>query len=256
MKKINLFLFILTIGMISYSQTSSTGIINLSSTNGLEYTAQIDITSAKVTLTLIGPDDRWLALGFGTSAMSTNKDVVIFTGTTLTDRTFTGLGSTPILDNNQDWTVTSNTVTSGKRTLVATRVLNTGESNDYVFSTSDTSINLVWARGNGATFNLGNHGSSNRGATSSGITLSIDDNNLASNFSLFPNPTSSKLNIVLPNTTKKASINAFDILGKQIFNKTISNLNTSIDVSSWSKGIYLIKIFSEGKTSTKKFIKE
>ncbi|WNH07873.1 hypothetical protein [Thalassobellus suaedae] len=53
MKKINLILFILTIGMISYSQTSSTGVINLSSTTGLEYTAQIDITSSEVTLTLI-----------------------------------------------------------------------------------------------------------------------------------------------------------------------------------------------------------
>lgn len=256
MKKINLILFILTIGMISYSQTSSTGVINLSSTTGLEYTAQIDITSSEVTLTLIGPSDRWLGIGFGASSMTSNKDVVIFTGSELTDRTFIGIGSIPTLDNNQDWTVSSNEITSGKRTLVATRALNTGETNDYIFSTSDTSINLVWARGNDTTFNLEYHGSTNRGATASGFTLDINDNDLASNFSLFPNPASSKLNIVLPNTIQNASINAFDVFGKQIFNKSISNLNASIDVSSWSKGIYLIKVSSEGKTKTKKFIKK
>lgn len=257
MKKITLSLFLaLAINISFFAQTSSTGTINLSSTSGLEYTAKIDITSTNVTLTLVGPSDRWLALGFGASSMTTNKDVVIFNGTNLTDRTFQGIGSTPTLDNNQDWSISSNTILSGVRTLIATRNLNTGETNDYVFTTSDTSISLVWARGNGATFNLSNHGGGNRGATASGITLGINDLTLANNFKIYPNPASSKINIKLPSTLNTVTLEAFNTLGSKIYNQDISNLNTSIDVSNWSNGIYLIHLKTDNNLLTKRFIKQ
>ena len=39
--------------------------------------------------------------------------------------------------SNQDWTQSSNTVTSGVRTVVATRDLNTSDTKDYVFTTTN-----------------------------------------------------------------------------------------------------------------------
>jgi len=194
MKKITLALFSFVMMTMSFqAQTYSTGVINLSSTSGLEFTSQIDITSTEVTLTLIGPGDRWLGLGFDATNMLGQTDVVIFDGTNLTDRTFTGGRATPTLDTNQDWSISSNTLSSGVRTLVATRALDTGETNDYDFVANAGSINLVWARGNGATFNL-------------------------------------------------ANVKVYNALGKQIHNTVITNFDASIDISSWSNGIYLVSV--------------
>jgi hypothetical protein len=256
MKKITLSLLnLLTFGSLVFGQTYSTGTINLSSTAGLEYTAQIDVTSTEVTLTLLGPSDRWLALGFDTSNMFSQTDVVIFDGTNLTDRTFTGGRAIPSLDSNQDWAISSNNIASGTRTLVATRALDTGEANDYIFEAAPGSINLVWARGNGATFTLGYHGGSNKGATASGITLGTEDFKLANNFKIIPNPASSKIDIKLSNAFETGKIKVYDAVGKQIHDKTISNFDTFIDVSNWNNGIYLISVEIENILQTKRFIK-
>ena len=241
---------------VLYAQTFTTGNINLSSSSSLEYAAQVDITTTEVTLTLIGPSDRWLALGFGVNSMTRDGDVVIFDGTNLTDRTFLGIGFTPELDGNQDWSIASNTIDAGTRTLVATRALNTGETNDYVFSTTDTSLNLVWARGSENSFALSTHGTDNRGIASSGITLGADDFEFANNFRIIPNPGSTKIDIKLSNTFETGKVEVYNILGKQIFGKTISNLDTSLDVSNWSNGVYLISVEIENKFQTKRFIKQ
>ena len=258
MKKITLIILsILTVISISNGQTYSTGTINLSLTSGLEYSAKIDITSTEATLTLIGPDDRWLGLGLGVQSMTNNGDVVIYTGgSNLSDMTFQGIGNTPVLDSNQNWSISSNTKSLGVRTLIATRALSTVDANDYVFSTSDTSINLVWARGFNASFTLENHGASNRGITSSGITLDTHDFELANNFKIIPNPVSSNLNLILPNKVLNAQVNIFDALGKHIFNDKISNLDSSINVSSLNKGIYLISINIDEFKYTNRFVKQ
>lgn len=257
MKKITFTVYcFLIFSIFTNAQTFSTGNIILSSTSGLEYSAQIDITASGVTLTLIGPSDRWLGLGFGVNSMTANGDIVFFDGTSLTDRTFQGVGATPTLDSNQDWSISSNTILSGKRTLVATRNLNTGEANDYVFSTTDTSINLVWARGNGATFTLAYHGFSNKGITSSSITLGVDDFELANNFKIIPNPASSEINLKLSKAFDTGYVKVYNPLGKEVYNKVVSNFDTSIDVSGWSNGIYLISIKTGDELQTKRFIKQ
>ena len=55
-------------------------------------------------------------------------------------------------DASQDWSQSSNTgTTSGVRTIVATRDLNTNDSNDYVFTTTTQSLPLLWAKGSSLT---------------------------------------------------------------------------------------------------------
>ena len=76
----------------------------------------------------------------------------------------TGGKNAPNVDASQDWTESSNTVTSGVRTIVATRDLNTSDANDYVFTTTNnTALPLLWAKGTSLT--LGYHGARG-GATS------------------------------------------------------------------------------------------
>ena len=259
MKKITLTIFslLLFVGTL-FSQINSTGQVQFSVTPiNLATGVQIDVTATEVTIYLGGPADRWLAVGFGVSSMTNGGDVVVFDGTNLTDRTFGGIGVMPSMDTNQDWTVTAIDLTSqpGYVGVVATRALNTGEANDYVFNMTDTSINLVWARGATASFSLTNHQGGNRGITSAGFTLGVDDFSLGK-FKISPNPVTSEFNVQLPDIINTANVEVYDVLGKMIYASQVSNFNSSIDSSSWHNGIYLIRVISGDVSQTKRIIKQ
>ncbi|MFT5242278.1 MAG: hypothetical protein ACI8QQ_000192 [Psychroserpens sp.] len=69
--------------------------------------------------------------------------------------------------------------------------------------------------------------------------------------SLYPNPTTSELNIEMSHGFKQAII--YSVLGKEVLRVH----NKNIDVSSLSNGLFLIKIEDEsGNVLTKRFIKE
>ncbi len=174
MKKSTLLLalFLLFILPASFAQTYTTGVVNLSSTAGLAMTAKIDI-GTQVTLTLTGPSGRWFALGFNASSMTNGTDVVgVHSATTLSafDCKLTGFAA-PVTDAQQNWTITSDVVSAGTRTIIATRALNTGDANDYIFSASPTAISLIWSRSSTASFSYSNHGGSNRGITAASFTF-------------------------------------------------------------------------------------
>ncbi|MEN9302938.1 MAG: hypothetical protein RL264_1367 [Bacteroidota bacterium] len=156
----------------SFSQTYSTGVVNLSSTNGLAMTAKIDVTN-QVKLTLTGPVGRWFSVGFNATTMTSGTDVVsVHSATNLNafDCSLSGF-SAPNSDASQNWTINSDVVSGTVRTVIATRALNTGDANDYVFSASPTSISLIWARSSSATFSYSYHGGSNRGAVLANLAL-------------------------------------------------------------------------------------
>ena len=265
MKKITLTLLsILGVISLSYSQTYSTGLVQLSNTAGLEYAIQIDVNSTTTTLTMIGPENRWLGLGFGVQDMIAGEDLVIYDGTTLTDRYY-GYPGQPAGDNaqgitpsedpegEQDWTVSSNVVNSGVRTLVATRANDTG--NDYVFSPSAIAIDLVWARARFPGFDLEWHGPEHRGITMQSFTLGQDNYDIAK-FQISPNPAKTNITINFPSFINDVSVEVYDILGKKILSKKINSISSNINVSKWNSGIYLIRVSTENTTSTKRFIKE
>jgi hypothetical protein len=156
---------------VGLSQTYTTGVVTLSSTAGLGMTAKIDINT-QVTLTLTGPAGRWFALGFNASSMTNGTDVVgVHASGTLTafDCKLTGF-SAPSTDAQQNWTITSDAVNAGVRTIVATRALNTGDANDYIFPSTPSTISLIWARSGSATFSYSNHGGANRGISLANFT--------------------------------------------------------------------------------------
>ena len=172
-KTILLFAFLLLLLLpATYAQSYTTGVVNLSSTAGLAMTAKIDITT-QVTLTLTGPSGRWFALGFNASSMTNGTDVVgVHSAGTLSafDCKLTGF-SAPVTDAQQNWTITSDVVNAGTRTIIATRALNTGDVNDYVFPSTPTAISLIWARSASATFSYSNHGTTNRGIATASYTF-------------------------------------------------------------------------------------
>ncbi|MFM7388187.1 MAG: hypothetical protein ACKO5L_08520, partial [Bacteroidota bacterium] len=68
MKTINFFIA-LVLSFAAWSQTYTTGTVNLSTTAGLAMTVKLDI-STNVSLTLTGPSTRWFAVGFNASSMA------------------------------------------------------------------------------------------------------------------------------------------------------------------------------------------
>ena len=251
MKKTLLILFLITSSSL-FAQSFSTGTQTLSS--GLTTSINIDNDTGTTTLMLAGPSNKWFGIGFGNSNMN-GTDIFMTNGSSIRDAYSTSTSGTPQADSSPesgDWTLVSNTVSSGTRTIVATRANDTGNSNDYTFSASAGSLTVIWAIGASSQYSSGH---SNRSATTLSVSLGISENNLLS-FEMYPNPVSDLLNIQLPTGTEKAEVSVFDYTGRLVSSKTISSNDTAIDVQKISKGIYMIRVAANNKIGVQRFIKK
>ncbi|MGR7813304.1 choice-of-anchor Q domain-containing protein [Lacinutrix undariae] len=143
--------------------------------------------------------------------------------------------------NTSDANPLFNDATNGDFTLTAASpAVNTGD-NSYVTGTLDLA-------GNQRIFNS----TVDMGAYEYVSTLSTDNFGLVENdIKLYPNPTSSVLNIKMNTGLKQATI--YSILGAKVLQTQSSVINTS----NLKTGMYLIEIQDEnGSVSTKKFIKK
>ena len=89
-------------------------------------------------------------------------------------------------------------------------------------------------------------------------TLGTNTNAIAG-FALYPNPSkSNSFNVVVPQSSSKASITVSNLLGQKIFSQTDLNSGaTAITVSNAkAAGIYLVSLNLDGKTATTKWIVE
>lgn len=248
MKNSTFILFYFFISSAMFGQTFTTGTVDLSSTSGLAYSAKIEVSSTVVTLTMIGPSDRYLGLGFGVNSMTDGGDVVIFTGSALTDRTFQGIGVVPTLDATQNWSITSNTIASGVRTLVATRAL--VSSGNYTFSNSAGSLMLVWARSNTGSFSLVAHGADNRGALTTNLVLGNKDF-IVDSFKMYPNPTKGSMTIDLPVAITSGEIKVYDNLGRVVRKQKVTSVDNIINTSDLTKGSYIVVVRTDYGNATK-----
>lgn len=75
-----------------------------------------------------------------------------------------------------------------------------------------------------------------------------------SNLDYFPNPVKNSLTI--SNENPIDSVEVTSVLGQQIFIQKVNDLQTEINFNELSKGIYFVKVLSEGQEKTLKIIKE
>lgn len=76
-------------------------------------------------------------------------------------------------------------------------------------------------------------------------------------FAVYPNPTSSILNIQSKLNMTISEVNVYDLLGKQLLNKKMSVSATEIDMTNYSPGLYLLEVVSENnQKSIHKIIKK
>ncbi|MFD2568442.1 T9SS type A sorting domain-containing protein [Pseudotenacibaculum haliotis] len=87
-------------------------------------------------------------------------------------------------------------------------------------------------------------------------TLSTNDEEFSNTVSVSPNPSSSQFNIRWPNN-EKTKITVYNYMGQKVFEKKgITSGSYPLDLGTRSKGLYILKINSNGKVATKKIILE
>ena len=77
---------------------------------------------------------------------------------------------------------------------------------------------------------------------------------VANSVSIYPNPVSNELFLML-NTTAKTKVEVVDSNGRIVIQKSVSTPTSSVDTSNLATGIYFVKISSSEGSTTKKMIK-
>jgi hypothetical protein len=232
------------------AQFFSTGTVNLPTAS---MTVKIVTNPTTVTMTLTGDSSSMLGIGFGPNGMATGADGFIYNSSANRDYTFGGIGVTPSADASQDWTVTSNTVSGGVRTIIATRSL-TGGAGDFALSNDNTSIDIFYARraGNSA---LGYHSSLRDYATLTRTSVLATGEVAAEskNIILYPNP--AKETVSFKNAEKIKSVDIFESTGRKI--RTVKMDGKEINISDLKSGNYYFEMtLKDGSTAFEKLIKE
>ncbi|KGL63285.1 choice-of-anchor V domain-containing protein [Polaribacter sp. Hel1_85] len=74
-------------------------------------------------------------------------------------------------------------------------------------------------------------------------------------FDMYPNPASESISIQLPSGSNKATVQFYDYVGRLALTKNISSANDNINVRDLSSGVYILKVISEDKIGSQKFVK-
>ncbi len=74
-------------------------------------------------------------------------------------------------------------------------------------------------------------------------------------FNILPNPGINELNIRLTEK-KNASVEVYNLLGRKIYTGKLTALHNAINITSWKSGIYLVKVITDKKSITKRFVKK
>ena len=91
-----------------------------------------------------------------------------------------------------------------------------------------------------------------RNANDFSVDILSNDTFEANNFKFYPNPTSLGYVNLSSKNSARMDVAVFDILGKQVLNKTVSN--NTLDVSGLTSGIYIMKVSQDNASITKKLV--
>lgn len=77
--------------------------------------------------------------------------------------------------------------------------------------------------------------------------------NLAQELLIYPNPASALITMSNLSGTP-SNIKIYDVLGKLVFEKSINENRTNIDVSSWKKGVYNVVVLQKNETQSQNIV--
>ncbi|WP_281337104.1 T9SS type A sorting domain-containing protein [Flavobacterium eburneipallidum] len=137
-----------------------------------------------------------------------------------------------------------------------TRVITTGVNNttatNYNYTLTGLAPNTTYSYQFGAvTQNAGGVETGENAAFTTTVPLGLNDNKQRLNFSMYPNPASSSLNIDMAAELK--SLEIYSLLGQ----KMLSSTQKQINISNLASGIYMVRVVDQnGAIATQKLVKE
>ena len=84
--------------------------------------------------------------------------------------------------------------------------------------------------------------------------LSVPENELDQSVSIYPNPTSDLVSVKANSVIR--SIQVYDLQGRIVLTKLLSEENASVDFTTYASGIYYLKIDTEKGSKTEKLVKK
>lgn len=92
--------------------------------------------------------------------------------------------------------------------------------------------------------------------TALNLALSVEANDLDTSIKIYPNPVKERVYFKFPSEEAKRYVTVFDMLGKQVLKVSVMSINNQIDISSFSKGMYLLKLNSKNTFKSFKILKQ
>ncbi len=86
------------------------------------------------------------------------------------------------------------------------------------------------------------------------VHTGINENNLQNSVIIFPNPANDLLNVKL--SQEFESVEITNMLGQLLYSNKVTDSFLQIDISSYTSGVYFIRLKGDNGVATKKFIKE
>jgi trimeric autotransporter adhesin len=127
----------------------------------------------------------------------------------------------------------------------------------YATTTGGTVLPSTTALVNGSTYYVSqttNGCESARTSVLVDVALGTNDFNFNSKLSIYPNPSNAIFNITIDSN---ATIEVYDLVGKQILAKKIELGTSQIDMSNYNTGMYLLKVTNaDNQTKTMKIVKQ
>lgn len=84
--------------------------------------------------------------------------------------------------------------------------------------------------------------------------LGVNQNDIGYKLNVNPNPVEDYLNILLPYNFNIDKVKITDLLGKTVYEESISN--STINVEYLNSGLYIVKVYSDDQTFETKFVKK
>ena len=212
---------------------------NLYTTEELGHIVRKTVIATRAVTTVAGTGSAGFADGTSTNAVF-NK---------VTDICFDGNGRLLVIDQN------NNRI---RQIVLATGVVTTFAGSGNLASTDGTGINASFDRPWGITYFNSNvyvseiRGNKIRKVTAPNLNISTLDKD--NSITVYPNPSTGIYNIDI---TGDATIEIFDVVGKQLQCKKITNGANQLDLTQYNSGVYLAKVTNDlNQSITIKIVKE
>ncbi len=164
------FIFFLLSTSLTLNAQIRTASTTVGSSNDMDLEVTINDFTGVTSFEVTGPSSKWFAAAFNTTSMNGYAIVHNNNGGNPDEYTMNGNGAPTIQTTQNLQSITSST-SGTEKTFNYTRLNSTGNTNDYTFTTSSSTLNIAYAIGSGA--NLAYHGP-NRGSASLTFTNPCD----------------------------------------------------------------------------------